>query len=237
MNSRLVSLMIYLLLFGVVSSATVFAEVSLGVSEGDWMEYNVTYTPPDDKPTWARIEVQSVQAKNITIELTVEYSDGTQENATTTIDLEAGTLGDGFIIPANLTSGDTFYAQSEGNITISGVEERTYAGARRTLVYAIVSQDTFYWDKPTGVLVEVSQSLTDYTMKIKADKNKHVANSTLRTRTNCLLRFNHCNDSDSSNCGILGHTKKEIPSTFCITIYLVVVYRTSKSRTIFHMMI
>ena len=171
MNKKHVLLMFWLtVLLTMLVSATISAEVLVGVSEGDWMEYSVAYTPPDDKLTWARIEVQSVQARNITIELTVEYSDGTQENATTTVDLEAGKLGEGFIIPANLTSGDTFYAQSEGNITISGVEERTYAGARRTAVYATVSQDTFYWDRPTGVLVEVSQLFADYTIKIKADK-------------------------------------------------------------------
>ena len=93
MNRKHVWLMLWLaVLVTMLVSATIFAEVSVGVSEGDWMEYDVTYTPPNSRPTWVRFEVQSVRAKNITIEVTVEYSDGTRENATTTIDLEAGKL-------------------------------------------------------------------------------------------------------------------------------------------------
>jgi hypothetical protein len=69
-----------------------------------------------------------------------------------------------------LNNGDTFSNKNEGNITISGVEERTYAGARRSVVHASISQTVFYWDKSTGVFVEASSSFTDYTLNTKADK-------------------------------------------------------------------
>jgi len=161
-------------------SATISAEISVGVSEGDWIEYTITYTgtPPKKHPTRAKVQILSVEGTNITLRGTVEYSDGTQETPTTTADLEAGKLGDGFVIPANLTSGSTFYDENEGNITISGVEERTYAGARRTVVQATIRQGTSYsqgtlsahWDKSTGVLVEAAVLTSELTMHVKADK-------------------------------------------------------------------
>jgi hypothetical protein len=150
------------------------------VKAGDWIEYIVTYTgtPPEKHQTWVKVEILSVEGTNITLRGTVEYSDGTQETPTTTIDLEAGKLGDGFIIPANLTSGDTFYDKNEGNITIKGVEEGTYAGARRTVVQATISQGTLdsqgtlyaHWDKSTGVLVDAAVLTSELTMHVKADK-------------------------------------------------------------------
>ena len=104
---------------------------------------------------------------------TVKYSDGTQETKTYTVDIETG-VPDLVIVPANLNTDDTFYSGDIdiGPITISGVEERTYANARRTVVFATVSQAaaTLYWDRTTGVLAELSQSEVNYTMKVKASK-------------------------------------------------------------------
>jgi hypothetical protein len=159
---------------------TLSAEISLGVKAGDWIEYTVTYegTPPEKHQTWVKVEILSVEGTNITLGGTVEYSDGTQETPTTTVDLEAGKLGDGFVIPANLTSGDTFYDKNEGNITIKGVEEGPYAGARRTVVQATISQGTLdsqgtlyaHWDKSTGVLVEAKVFTSELTTHVKADR-------------------------------------------------------------------
>jgi hypothetical protein len=57
-----------------------------------------------------------------------------------------------------------------GNMTISGVEERTCAGATRTIVSGATLQTTYYWDKATGVLVEGNSSFPDFTMNTKVDK-------------------------------------------------------------------
>jgi hypothetical protein len=89
---------------------------------------------------------------------------------TTTLNLETGQLGDDFIIPANLNSGDTFFDKNAGNITISGVEERTYAGATRTVMHAATSETTYYWDQATGVLVEGISKFPDYTMNTLVDQ-------------------------------------------------------------------
>jgi hypothetical protein len=156
-----------------VVPATISAEISVGVKKGDWIEYQVAYTgtPPESHAiTWARMEIVDVQGKSINLNITTKYSNGTRLNETLTLNLETGQLGDDFIIPANLNSGGTFFDRNVGNITISGVEERTIAGARRTVVYAATSQTMFYWDKPTGILVEANSSLTGYTMITKTDK-------------------------------------------------------------------
>lgn len=173
MNRKLALLMVSLIiLVGNVPTA-VSAEIFVGVKQGEWIEYRVTFTgtpDPEHDVTWARMEVVEVQGKEISLDIATEFSNGTLLNETITLNLETGQLGDDFIIPANLNSGDTFFDKRQGNITISGVEERTYAGANRTVVSATTSHTTYYWDKATGVLVEGISSFTGFTMHTKVDK-------------------------------------------------------------------
>jgi hypothetical protein len=171
---RKLALTIALLIVLVASAPIVFsAEISVGVKQGDWIEYQVTFTgtPPEGHAvTWARMDAVSVQGKNITLAVAAKQSDGSWLNETVQLNLEIGQLGDDFIIPANLNSGDTFFDKGHGNITISGVEERTYADAKRTIVSETAQQTTYYWDKATGVLVEGNSSYTDFAMYTKVDK-------------------------------------------------------------------
>ena len=177
MSRKLVLLTTWVIvLIGMLVPATVSAEISVGVKEGDWIEYKVTFTgtPPSPYPTWIKIEILSVQETTVTVNATMNMSDGTQDTDTMPVNIATGS-GDLslFIIPANMKSGDTFYLEYYGNITISGVETRTYAGASRTVVYSTISQDgvtsTVYWDKSTGVLVEISQPQAEFTISAKAD--------------------------------------------------------------------
>lgn len=173
-EKKLALLMICLsVLVSILFPAIVFAEISVGVKEGDWIEYQVTYSgtvPEEHDVTWGKFEIIGVQAKKIDIKIVVKYSDGAQETVTSTLDLETGQLGDAFIIPANLDSGDTFLEKNEGHITINGIERRICVGAKRSVVYANTSQTMFYWDRLTGVLVEATSSTTDYTLITKAYK-------------------------------------------------------------------
>ena len=156
-----------------MAPAVISAEISVGVKQGDWIEYQVAFTgtpAPGHDVTWGRMEVVGVQGKAINLAISTKFSNGTLLNETITLNLETGQLGDDFIIPANLKSGDTFFDKRQGNMTISGVEERTYAGATRTIVSGATSQTTYYWDKATGVLVEGNSSFTDFTMNTKVDK-------------------------------------------------------------------
>lgn len=161
---------LFIVLLGV---GNVLAEISVGVKKGDWIEYQVALTgspPADHDVTWARMEVTNVQGKAINLNVTTEFKNGTLLYENITLNLETGQLGDDFIIPANLNSGDTFFDENVSNITISGVEERTYAGATRTVVYAATSETTYYWDQATGILVEGNSQFPDYTMNTIVDK-------------------------------------------------------------------
>lgn len=156
-----------------VGIGIVLAEISVGVKKGDWIEYQAVFTgtpPAGHEVTQARTEVVNVQGKVISLNITTEFSDGTLLNEIITLNLETGQLGDEFIIPANLNKGDAFLDKYHGSITISAVEERTYAGATRTVVSAATAQSTYYWDKATGVLVEGISELPDYTIHSIADK-------------------------------------------------------------------
>ena len=96
--------------------------------------------------------------------VTVEFSDGTRETIAATWNLETGQLGDDFIIPADLNEGDKFFDKTAGSITITSVEEKTYAGATRAIAHATTPATSFYWDRATGLLVEGDSELPDYTM-------------------------------------------------------------------------
>jgi len=159
-------------LVGMLFSAVASAEIAVGVKQGNWIEYSVTVTgevTEEHDVTWCKIEVIDVEGKNISVEITSRYSDGTEETLTSTLNLETGQIGDCFIIPANLNAGDVFESP-EGTITISGVEKKTYAGANRKVVYATTAKTMFYWDRSTGFLVEATSSYPDFTMITKAEK-------------------------------------------------------------------
>ena len=160
-------------LFFLVTAEVVLGEFSVGVKTGDWIEYNVSVTgSPAEKHdvTWARMEVYAVQGSQIDLNITVKFSDGTLEPQTATLNLDPGQLGDDFIIPANLNVGDVFFDKNVGNITISGVEEKTYAGVIRSVMTAATSETTYYWDQATGILVEAISHYPEYTMHSIMDK-------------------------------------------------------------------
>jgi parallel beta-helix repeat protein len=140
--------------------------VQVGVEAGDWVKYDYTVTgwpAGTPYPKWLKVEFLSVEGTNATVRVTMRMSDGTEQNATVPVDVVAGGQAfglSGFVIPANLTTGDIIFMSGYGNVTIAGETRRTYAGASRTVVYASFSQYgtqlTYYWDKQTGVMVEAS---------------------------------------------------------------------------------
>lgn len=160
-------------LFGMLFLAVISAEISVGVKEGDWIEYEVNFNgavPEEHNVEWARFEVLVVNGKTIEVNIKSRFATGTQDTVTSTLNLETGQIGDAFIIPANLNSGDTFLEQYEGTLTISGVEEKIYAGMRRSVVYAITFHTKYYWDRSKGVLVEGISTYPDFTLTTKVKK-------------------------------------------------------------------
>jgi hypothetical protein len=143
------------------------AQPTAGVKVGDWIEYQVTFTGTpsvDHAITSARMEVLDVSGPLIQVNIVSTYANGTQETTKSTLNLQTGQLIDDFIIPPNLKTGDHFYDSRVGNITISNTEQRTYAGASRTVVSATSLDNTYIWDQATGVSVEGISSGADYTM-------------------------------------------------------------------------
>jgi hypothetical protein len=145
----------------------VFADLSVGVKKGDWIEYSVNYTGSPSQGhgiNWARMEITNVQSTIISVSINSRYPNGSTEIFNSTLNLQTGKLIDDFIIPANLNAGDTFLDQNLGNITISHVEEHVYAGATRTVLYASTNQSSYVWDQITGVSVEGASQQPDYSM-------------------------------------------------------------------------
>ena len=151
----------------IVPIVAVFADVSVGVKQGDYIEYqvNVSGNPPADHTiTWARMEVTDVQGGAIGLDIQSQLANGTIFPEHITLNLATGVLGDDFFIPKNLSVGDTFYDITQGNITITGMEQREAAGAERTVISASTSVTTFYWDREFGILVAATSHEPDYTM-------------------------------------------------------------------------
>jgi len=142
-------------------------EVQVGVKAGDWIKikYTINGWPAGVKRLdWLKLEFLSVTGTKPYVRATIRTPGGTEDSDTMSLDLVAGrseVFGlSGFVIPANLTTGDYVYITEFGYVAIEGETNRTYAGASRTVVYASISQDeaqyTYHWDKLTGVMVEVS---------------------------------------------------------------------------------
>jgi len=171
MNKKLVLITALLIFLLIMSTAA--AEMSVGVKKGDWIEYQAVFTgtpPAGHEVTWARTEVADVQGTVINLNVTTKFANGTLLSETITLNLATGQLGDEFIIPANLGVGDSFFDKYHGNVTISKIEERTYAGATRTVISATAAQSTYYWDKATGVLVEGISEFPEYTIHSVVEK-------------------------------------------------------------------
>jgi hypothetical protein len=151
--------------------ATVYADVIVGVKKGDMITYHVKNTgnvPPEHDVTNATIEVVNVSGKIVDIKFTSVFLNGTEKIDYATLNLETGNLGEGFIIPANLTKGDIFVEEKSGNITITDVEERVYAGEKRVTLTANNIQGVYYWDQPTGFLLEAKSTYSNFTISTTA---------------------------------------------------------------------
>jgi alpha-tubulin suppressor-like RCC1 family protein len=146
----------------------------IGVTVGDWMkvEYEITGWPTGEPyPEWLKLEFLSIEGTNATVLVTMHMSDGTEQSETAYADIGEGggqAFGlAGFVISANLMTGDSVYISGYGDVTIDGETTRTYAGAERTVLYATFSeygvQMTYYWDGDTGVLLEASSTSADLT--------------------------------------------------------------------------
>jgi hypothetical protein len=148
-------------------STLAFADAVVGVKQGDWVEYNATFTgnpPAEHDVVWAKMEVLGVEEQRVNATFASRLANGTLLNVTEDLDFATGRLIDMFIIQAGLNAGDSFYAAGVGEIAIDRVDVRTIAGAARTIVHADAEDTQWFWDRATGVVVEAHTSNAVYTL-------------------------------------------------------------------------
>jgi hypothetical protein len=139
-------------------------EPSVGVKEGDWIEYdvNITGNPPaiHRNVTWMRIEIFQIQGTAFPANLTFRYSNGTLDSSIWKFNFIEGNTEGWVIIPSGLGSGDTFFdnfSKTDKHITIQNQEQKTVLGATRTVTFANDTYRDKQWDKDTGVFIGSSE--------------------------------------------------------------------------------
>src|SRR4030067_925501 len=125
----------------VASPTFAYDEPSVGVKNGDWVEYTVKMTgqtsAPSKNMTWFRIEILDVEDTAFQATVTVRYVNETLRSAIWNLYFTEGQCGGWLIIRPNIDTGDTFFdAAKPGNVTIEGEEQKTVAGAIRTITHA-----------------------------------------------------------------------------------------------------
>ena len=156
----------------VTSPQSVCGVPSVGVKEGDWIEYNVHITgnpPPIHNVTWMRMEVLRVEDAAFPVNLTIRYPNGTYFSSIWKFNFTAGNTEGWIIIPSNLGAGDTFYDVFKGtgsNITVQTQAKQTVLGATRTVTYANDSLRQKEWDKNTGVFVASYEAFKNWTAQV-----------------------------------------------------------------------
>ena len=150
----------------------------VGVKAGDWvkLDYSISGAPSGTNlPQWIKLEFLSVEGTSANVRVTIHMTDGTENSYNVPVDVVAGGgIGSlsGYVILANSKTGDSINMSGYGAVTIAGEKTKTYAGASRTVVHASVSQygtqQTYYWDKQTGVIMETSASSENMILTAKA---------------------------------------------------------------------
>jgi hypothetical protein len=165
--------------YSITANFAIAQASDMGVKAGEWIKFEYRVSgglAGQSYPEWLKLEFLSVEGTSAVIRVTMPMPDGTEQSGNVTVDLaasggEASGLS-GFVIPANLTAGDSVYITGYGNMPIAGETTRTCVGASRTVVYASLSQNetylTYYWDKSTGIMVEASATGGNMTMTAKA---------------------------------------------------------------------
>ncbi len=135
----------------------------LGVRTGDWAKYSVV-SSDEDAFISLRFEFLSVIGTNMIVRTTTYYDDGREMNETRGYSLDEGYI---LAILPDAEVGDEVTIRSwlrvvlRSRVPITSEAQRTYAGAKRTVVSAnatyVTEHCVCYWDKKSGVTVEYSE--------------------------------------------------------------------------------
>ncbi|MCL2288028.1 MAG: hypothetical protein FWC33_02450 [Candidatus Bathyarchaeota archaeon] len=166
----LISLIVLLFSFCSLSPVVALTGQTVGVKEGDWMEYDVSVEgtgsmPPSHDVRWMRMEILTVDGAAFSANVTVRYANGTIGSAVWQYNFLEGNTEGWTIIPANLGAGDTFFdSYIPGEVLIEREEQRTVLGASRTITGGSDElREVKEWDKTTGFFtysVEVYKNST-----------------------------------------------------------------------------
>ncbi len=150
-------------------------EPSVGVKEGDWIEYdvNITGNPPavHRNVTWMRIDILQVEGTAFPANLTVRYANGTLESSIWKFNFSEGNTEGWVIIPSGLGSGDTFFdnfSKTNKHIAIQSQEQEKVLGATRTVTFANDTYRDKQWDKDTGVFIGSSEIFRNWSAYVTA---------------------------------------------------------------------
>jgi hypothetical protein len=147
---------------------------SVGVKEGDWIEYSISMTgPPLDQLrnlTWYRMEILRIDGALIEVNKTSRSVNGTFSSSLWDFDLTGGQTYGWVIIPPNLSQGESFFDSSKGiNVMIEGEQRKTLLGASRDITHATDPPRVYKeWDKSTGVYVYSIDETADYMVVMSA---------------------------------------------------------------------
>ena len=160
-----------------------------GIKAGDWIKltYNTTGWPAGQPyPEWLKLEFLGLNGTIADVRATVHISNGSEQSDSGPVDVVSGSEVPGLagiVISANRTTGDSVYIVGYGNVAIEGEAARTYAGADRTVVYAGFSENetqvTYYWDKLSGVIMEISSTSPGISGTVKATETNMWGDTTV----------------------------------------------------------
>jgi hypothetical protein len=156
---------------------------TVGVSKGDWFKYNVNFNWTSTDPSATipislnetertMIAIVGVSGKNVSGQLTTYYKNGTEETVGGYVDIETGE-GEKmamFVVSADLGENDTIYTSDGWSFAkINETIVRTYPDRLRDTNHLNITAEfsseevyqsmslNYYWDKSTGILVELSE--------------------------------------------------------------------------------
>lgn len=191
MKSQVFSHIVFGLLIILLSMSNLaYAQRTAGVQVGDWVEYTVTanlqgdpfgpfgnVTGPFDNVTSLMLIVVDVVDTNVTLDMHMYYENGSDAIETAWVDVDTGngTGPQGWLIAANLSSGDQIYtgdASMFGEMTINETVNREYLGGTVEVNHFILNFTAppnpfmnastlldYYWFKDSGFAAEVNMSI------------------------------------------------------------------------------
>ena len=151
-----------------IGGCLVFADYTLGIKSGDWIEYDVTFSVAGQSLSGSvKVTVENVQGMQIngTIEFNVQgYSITPPQPFSIDVGAGTGTYSQ-FIIPANLTVGDYVPAENAYVQDIVAKDGRKALVISASIPFEGVSGQVYY-DQATGVLLEGSTQIsgTEYSI-------------------------------------------------------------------------